>query len=110
MDPRVRARTHIQARDGLPCELPGQTQPSLKSFLTLYFFLELTQFVLYVQVKSIPIYSRHSFILITFYFLLFPFPFPFISQVEPTKAQLPGVLMLYPHLTSYFFWQTHLAD
>src|SRR6266481_3816864 len=103
MDPRVRARTRIRAHDRLPCELPGQTRPSLKSFLTLYLFLELTQFVLYVQAKSISIYSRHGLILITSYFLLFPFSFPFFSQVEPTKAHLPGVLMPYPYLASYFF-------
>src|SRR6266481_7824356 len=110
MDPHVQARTHIQAHDGLPCKLPSQTWPSVKSFLTLYFFLELTQSVLYVQAKSIAIYSRHGFILITSYFFLFPFPFPFFSQVKSTQTQLPGVPMPYPYLASYFFRWTHLAD
>src|SRR6266481_7463403 len=109
MDPRVRARTCIRTRNRFSCELPGQTQPPLKSFLTLYFFLELTQSVLFVQAKSITIYSRHGFIL-TCYFLLFPFSFPFFSQVKPTQTQLPGVPMPYPYLASYLFWRTHLTD
>src|SRR6266481_3453231 len=110
MDPHVRARTRIRTHNRFSCELPSQTWPSLKSFLTLYFFLELTQSVLYVQAKSIAIYSRHGFILITSYFLLFPFSFPFFSQVKPTQTQLPGVPTPYPYLTSYFFQWTHLTD
>src|SRR6266481_6220484 len=38
MDPRIRTRTCIRARNRFPPELPGQTWPSLKSSLVFYFF------------------------------------------------------------------------
>src|SRR6266481_4666967 len=81
MDPRVRARTCIRTRDRLPCELPGQTRPSPKSFLTLYFFLELTQSVLYVKPNPL-LFTQDmvsSSLAISF---SFPFPFP-SSKLNP---------------------------
>src|SRR6266481_2618628 len=38
MDPRIRTRTCIRARNRSPRELPSQTRPSLKSSLVFYFF------------------------------------------------------------------------
>src|SRR6266481_4063742 len=81
MDPRIRARTRIQTRNRFSCELPGQTRPSPKSFLTLYFFLELTQSVLYV--KPNPLLSTQDMVsssLATSF--SFPFPFP-SSKLNP---------------------------
>src|SRR6266481_5541092 len=84
MDPCVQARTRIRTCDRLPCELPSQTWPSFKSFLTLYFFLELTQSVLYV--KPNPLLSTQDMVsssLATSF--SFPFPFP-SSKLNPHNS------------------------
>src|SRR6266481_4876645 len=85
MDPRVQARTCIRTRDRLPCELPGQTWPSLKSFLTLYF--SLSSLSLFCMFKPNLLLSTQDMVSSSSLPTSFSFPFPFPSspKLNPHK-------------------------
>src|SRR6266481_8416896 len=86
MDPRIQTRTCIRARNRLPCELPSQTWPSLKSSLVFYFSLGLIIFSLYVQVKSIFLTTQDK---VSSSFFSFSFPFPLSSiPLPPSQDSL----------------------